>query len=66
MEKRVGRGQPVHVSINHSNVPDEASWLKAQVSARFDCAEIHISDFAPVAGVHCGPGVIGLSSYTGD
>lgn len=65
MEEKVGTGQPVHVSIDHANVPDEASWLKAQVSSRFDCAEIYINDFAPVAGVHCGPGVLGLSFYAG-
>ncbi len=66
MEEKVGTGQPVHVSIDHANVPDEASWLKVQISSRFDCAEIYINDFAPVAGVHCGPRVIGLSFYTGN
>jgi len=66
MGEKVGTGQPVHVSIDHANVPDEASWLKAQASSHFDCAEIYINDFAPVAGVHCGPGVIGLSFYAGN
>ena len=63
MEERVGIRQPLHVSIDHANVPDEADWLKAQIMSRFNCAEIYINDFAPVAGVHCGPGVIGLSFY---
>ncbi len=66
MQERVGEGQRVHVSIDHANVPDEASWLKSQVSSLFDCAEVYINDWAPVAGVHCGPGVIGLSFYPGD
>lgn len=66
MGERVGTGQPVHVSIDHANVLDEAKWLKAQVSSRFDCTEIYINDWAPVAGVHCGPGVIGLSFYVGE
>ena len=65
-EERIGLERPVHVSIDHANVPDEASWLKAQVSSRFDCAEIYINDWTPVAGVHCGPGVIGLSFYAGN
>jgi len=65
MEERVEAKRSVHVSIDHANVPDDADWLKAQVSSRFDCAEIYINDWAPAAGVHCGPGVVGLSFYSG-
>ncbi len=63
MEERVNTG-PVHVNIDHANVPDDADWLKGQVSSHFDCNEIYVNDWAPVAGAHCGPGVIGLSFYT--
>ena len=47
-------------------VPEEADYLKSQISSLFDCTEIFINDWAPVAGVHCRPGVIGISFYTGD
>ncbi len=66
MQERVSEGQRVHVSIDHANVPDEASWLKSQISSLFDCAEVYINDWPPVVGVHCGPGVVGLSFYAGD
>jgi DegV family protein with EDD domain len=66
MQERVGKGQRVHASIEQANVPEDARWLEAQLSSLFDCAEIYINDFAPVAGVHCGPGVIGISFYTDD
>lgn len=66
MEERVGRGQRVHASVDHANVLDEANWLKTQVSSIFDCAEVYINDWTPVAGVHCGPGVIGISFYAED
>ena len=66
MQERVSEGQRVHVSIDHANVPEEADHLKSQLSSLFDCADIFINDWAPVAGVHCGPGVIGISFYTGD
>ncbi len=66
MQERVGKGQRVHVSIEQANVLEEARWLEAQLSSLFDCAEVYINDFAPVAGVHCGPGVIGISFYPGD
>jgi len=63
MEERVSGEQPIHVSIDHANVPDEADWLKTKILSRFNCTEIFINHFAPVAGVHCGPGVIGVSFY---
>jgi DegV family protein with EDD domain len=66
MKERVGEGQRVHVSIEQANVHEEAGRLRSQLLSLFDCAEIYINDFAPVAGVHCGPGVIGLSFYAGD
>ncbi len=66
MQERVGGKKQVHVSVDHANVLEEAQWLKEQVSSTFDCAEVYINDWTPVAGVHCGPGVIGLSFYAGD
>jgi DegV family protein with EDD domain len=66
MQERVSEGQRVHVSIDHANVPDEANWLKSQISSLFDCAEVYINDWPPVVGVHCGPGVVGLSFYADD
>jgi len=66
MQERVSEGRRVHVSIDHANVLEEANWLKSQVSSLFDCAEVYINDWAPVAGAHCGPGVIGLSFYAED
>jgi DegV family protein with EDD domain len=60
MQERVGSGQRVHVSIEQANVLDEANYLKSQISSLFDCAEVYINDFAPVAGVHCGPGSSGF------
>ena len=66
MEERVGTKKSVHVSIEHGNVLDDADWLKNQVMSRFNCTEIYVNDFAPVAGAHCGPGVISLSFYNDD
>jgi DegV family protein with EDD domain len=66
MQERVGQWQRVHVSIDHANVPEEANHLKSRISSTFDCDEIFINDWAPVAGVHCGPGVIGISFYAED
>jgi DegV family protein with EDD domain len=66
IQERVGKGQRVHASIEQANVPEDAHWLETQLLSLFDCAEIYINDFAPVAGVHCGPGVIGIPFYSED
>jgi DegV family protein with EDD domain len=65
LETRVG-GDLAHVNISHANAPDEASILREQVLTCFNCAEVYMSDFAPVVGVHTGPGVIGVAFYSGD
>ena len=54
----------VHINVMHANVPDEAEKLKNQVLSRFDCAELLISEFTPVMGVHTGPGVVGFAFYS--
>jgi len=66
MQERVGQWQRVHVSIDHANVPGDVELLKSQITSTFNCSETFVNDWAPVAGVHCGPGVIGISFYAED
>lgn len=57
-------------------VADSAVCLPRELIEKYDIelvpetiifgTEIFINDWAPVAGVHCGPGVIGISFYTED
>ena len=63
MEKRAGQKR-VHVNLMHAGVPEEAEELKKQLLARFDCAELYITEFTPVMGVHTGPGLVGLAFYS--
>ena len=66
MEKKVVRGQPLHVAVMHADVPDKAMALKDLISSRFECNEIFITEFTPVMGVHTGPGLIGVAFYSED
>ena len=50
----------------HADALDRAITLRDQISSRFDCAELFITEFTPVMGVHTGPGVIGVAFYSGD
>ena len=66
MEQKVGKGQPLHVAVMHADALDKAIALKNQIASQFDCAELFITEFTPVMGVHTGPGVIGIAFYSGD
>jgi len=66
MEQKVVKGQPLHVAVMHADALDRAIVLRNQISSRFDCAELFITEFTPVMGVHTGPGVIGVAFYSGD
>ena len=64
MRERVGTEKPLHVIVDHGNVPQEAQTLEAHVLSRFKCIVSYITCFAQVAGVHTGPGLLGLSFYS--
>lgn len=66
MEKKVVKGQPLHVAVMHADALDKAVALRNRISSQFDCAEIFITEFTPVMGVHTGPGVLGIAFYSGD
>ena len=66
MEQKVVRGQPLHVAVMHADALDEAVRLRNRISSQFDCTELFITEFTPVMGVHTGPGLLGISFYSGD
>ena len=66
MEQKVAKGLPLHVAVMHADALDRAKELMGEISSRFDCAELFITEFSPVMGVHTGPGVIGVAFYSGD
>lgn len=66
MGQKVVRGQPLHVAVMHADALNEVIALRNRISSQFDCAELFITEFTPVMGVHTGPGVIGVAFYSGD
>ncbi|MCX6009786.1 MAG: DegV family protein [Chloroflexi bacterium] len=62
MAKRTG-GSPVHVLVHHADELEEAKKLAAEIESRFNCAEIYITEFPPVMGVHTGPGLLAIGFY---
>lgn len=66
MEQMVPRGESVHVAVQHARAEVEARALEARVRERFDCIEVYTTEFTPVMGGYCGPGLLGLAFYAED
>lgn len=63
MRQKMGTNTLRQAIVMHTNVLAAAERLKERVTADFDGAEIYIKDFAPVMGVHAGPGLLGIAFY---
>ena len=66
MKKHVDDSEPVHVAVMHADALEEARELKKKVVAKFNCAEIFITDFSPVMGYATGPGTLAVAYYKED
>lgn len=54
-------GRPIKAMVMHAGVLREAEELSRTIEARFECAEMHVTQFTPVMGSHSGPGVLGVA-----
>jgi DegV family protein with EDD domain len=62
MKERV-KDTPLHVDVMHADDRDAAENLRREISLRFHCAELLITDFTPVMGSHTGPNALGVAFY---
>jgi DegV family protein with EDD domain len=62
MKQRVG-DSTVHVMVQHADELEKAKKLAAEIESRFKCVEMSITEFAPVMGVHTGPGLLAIGFY---
>jgi len=62
MVERMGDSK-VHVVVQHADELEEAKKLAAEIESRFNCVEMSITEFAPVMGVHAGPGLLAIGFY---
>lgn len=63
MAEKIG-GSPTHVIVNHADELEDGKRLEAEISSRFNCVELYLSEFPPSMGIHAGPGVLGAAFYT--
>jgi DegV family protein with EDD domain len=62
MTERVGNST-VHVLVHHADELEEGEKLKSEVARRFKCAELYLTEFTPIMGVHAGPGVLAIAFW---
>lgn len=64
VKQRMGTEKPLHVMVEHTCSLDEAEELKQMVGNQFNCAELLLCEFNPVAALITGPRNLGLSFYS--
>lgn len=64
LEERAAPGAPLHVAVMHADAPERAQELAQRVQRRFAPAELIVSEFTSVMGIHTGPGFLGLAFYS--
>jgi len=63
VKRKTGRPACLRVGVMHAGVPERARELAELIRTRVDPAELLVTDFTPVMGVHTGPGVVGVGYF---
>jgi len=64
-EEKIG-SRRAHVAVMHADALQEALSLKDEITRRFNCAELYLTEFTPVMGAHTGPGLLGIVFWCED
>jgi DegV family protein with EDD domain len=64
VDRRIGRDRALHLSVMHAEAGERADELAELVRRRFSPAELFVTEFTSVMGVHTGPGFVGLAFYS--
>lgn len=58
------KSAPLRINLLHAEAQSEIAHLRRRIEQELHCKEILVSEFAPVVGVHTGPGILGLAYYS--
>jgi DegV family protein with EDD domain len=59
-------GHKGRLAVMHAAAPERAEELAALLTQRLDPAELFMTEFTPVIGVHTGPGLVGVALQPAD
>lgn len=60
----VPAGARLYAAVQHAQAAEEAARFEQRLREAFDCAELFTTEFTPVMGGYCGPGLLGVAFYT--
>lgn len=63
LRRRVAPGARLHATVHHTQAEAEAARVRDCIGETFDCAELYLTEFTPVMGAYCGPGLLGVAFY---
>lgn len=70
LRERLQRSVPerarLHAAVQHAQAAEEAQYLEEWLGATFACVELLTTEFTPVMGGYCGPGLLGVAFYVED
>lgn len=63
VRNEIPRGARVHAAVQHAQASEEAATIEATLRDSFDCRELYTTEFTPIMGGYCGPGLLGVAYY---
>jgi len=63
VRQTVPAGGRLHAAIQHARAEDEAARLAERIADAFAPVELYTTEFTPVMGGYCGPGLLGVAFY---
>jgi DegV family protein with EDD domain len=63
VERLTPSDAPLHLAVQHARAPQEAAWLLDRLRAARRCVESYVTEFTPIMGAYCGPGLVGAAFY---
>jgi len=62
--KKLDTTKPMHITVLHNNIPEEAREMAEKIREMYDPAELFVQIVSPILGVHTGPNAIALCGYS--
>jgi DegV family protein with EDD domain len=66
LHQAVPAGARLHAAVQHARAEPEALALEARIRDAFPCDDLFTTEFTPVMGGYCGPGLLGVAFYAED
>ncbi|HWE62593.1 MAG TPA: DegV family protein, partial [Chloroflexota bacterium] len=64
VQRAVPAGARLHAAVQHARAAAEAAQFEARLRETFNCVALFTTEFTPVMGGYCGPGLLGVAFYT--